>query len=213
MEYIVLLFNFIMHIDRHLTEIIQNYGAWTYLIVFAIIFSETGFVVTPFLPGDSLLFVIGALCAAGSLNTNLIIVLLIFAAFSGNTVNYLIGKFIGHKVQNSRFIKKEYLQKAQEFYAKHGGKAIIICRFLPILRTFSPFVAGIGKMSLIMFVIYNLIGGIAWVTLFTSGGYFFGNIPAVKNHFSLVVIGIIVITILPALLSYIKIRFVVINKR
>jgi len=162
MELVMGLIDFILHIDRHLMEIIKDYGTWSYLVLFMIIFSETGFVVTPFLPGDSLLFVIGALGASGALNFKLALVLLIIAAVVGNTVNYFIGKMIGHKLlamKNSRIIKKEYLYKTQAFYKKHGGKAIILSRFLPIIRTFAPFVAGLGKMNFSKFFLYNCVGG------------------------------------------------------
>lgn len=208
MEIITQLVDFVLHIDKHLVEIIQSYGAWTYLLLFLIIFCETGLVVTPFLPGDSLLFVIGALGATGALNFEMAVVLLIIAAVGGNTLNYFIGKMIGHKIlENSKFtfinriIKKEYIEKAHAFYEKHGGIAILLSRFLPILRTFTPFVAGIGKMSFTKFMMYNSIGGIAWVLLFTMGGYFFGNIPAVKNNFTYVILGIILVSFLPVVIT------------
>lgn len=201
------LIDFILHIDKHLAEIIQNYGTWTYLILFLIIFSETGFVITPFLPGDSLLFVIGALGASGALDFKLVLILLIIAALGGNTLNYFIGKMIGHKVlamKNSRIIKKEYLEKTHAFYEKHGGKALVLSRFLPIIRTFAPFVAGVGRMSVLKFTIYNMVGGIAWILAFMFGGYFFGNIPAVKNNFTYVILFIILVSLLPAIITYIK---------
>ena len=207
MELITSLIDFILHIDRHLVEIIKDYGTWTYLVLFMIIFSETGFVVTPFLPGDSLLFVIGALGATGALNFKLVLLLLIIAAVAGNTLNYFIGKMIGHKIlvmKNSRIIKKEYLYKTQAFYKKHGGKAIILSRFLPIIRTFAPFVAGLGRMRFIEFFIYNCVGGVLWVLLFMFAGYFFGNIPAVKHNFTLVIFAIIFISMLPTVIPYIK---------
>ena len=207
MELITSLIDFILHIDRHLVEIIKDYGTWTYLVLFMIIFSETGFVVTPFLPGDSLLFVIGALGATGALNFKLVLILLIIAAVAGNTLNYFIGKMIGHKIlvmKNSRIIKKEYLYKTQAFYKKHGGKAIILSRFLPIIRTFAPFVAGLGRMRFIEFFIYNCVGGVLWVLLFLFAGYFFGNIPTVKHNFTLVIFAIIFISILPTVIPYIQ---------
>jgi len=209
MEVITGLIDFIIHVDKHLIEIIQNYGVWTYLILFLIIFCETGLVVTPFLPGDSLLFVIGALGASGAVNVKLALILLIVAAFIGNTSNYFIGKIIGHKVEgmkSSRIIKKEYLDKTHAFYEKYGGKAIIISRFLPILRTFAPFVAGVGEMGFFRFIVYNLIGAIAWVSAFIFGGYFFGNIPTVKNNFTFVILGIIIVSLLPAIITYIRSR-------
>jgi len=207
MELITWLIDFILHIDRHLVEIIKDYGTWTYLVLFMIIFSETGFVVTPFLPGDSLLFVIGALGASGVLDFKLILLLLIIAAVVGNTVNYFVGKMIGHKLlamKNSRIIKKEYLYKTQAFYKKHGGKAIILSRFIPIIRTFAPFVAGLGRMNFTKFFIFNCVGGITWVLLFMFAGYFFGNIPAVKHNFTFVIFAIIFISLLPTVIPYIR---------
>jgi len=207
MELITGLIDFILHIDIHLVEIIRDYGSWTYLVLFMIIFSETGFVVTPFLPGDSLLFVIGALGASGAMNFQLALLLLIIAAIAGNTLNYFIGRMIGHKIldmRNSRLIKKEYLYKTQAFYKKHGGKAIILSRFIPIIRTFAPFVAGIGKMKFIKFFLFNLIGGMAWVMLLMFAGFFFGNIPAVKNNFTYVIFGIVFISFLPTVIPYIR---------
>lgn len=213
MEIITQLIDFVLHVDKHLVEIIQSYGAWTYLILFLIIFCETGLVVTPFLPGDSLLFVIGALGATEALNFKMAVVLLIIAAIGGNTLNYFIGKMIGHRILESsklpfvnRIIKKEYIEKAHEFYEKHGGKAILLSRFLPILRTFTPFVAGIGKMSLAKFTMYNSIGAISWVLIFMMGGYFFGNIPAVKNNFTYVILGIILVSFLPVVIAGLNAR-------
>lgn len=207
MDLIMALIDFILHIDQHLVEIIQNYGTWTYLIFFLIIFSETGFVVTPFLPGDSLIFVIGALGAKGALNFKFSLFLLILAALGGNTLNYFIGRMIGHKMlamKNSRLIKKEYLNKTHAFYQKHGGKAIILSRFVPIIRTFAPFVAGLGKMSFYRYSVYNLIGGTSWVLLFMFAGFFFGNIPAVKHNFTYVIFAIIFVSLLPTIIPYIQ---------
>jgi len=207
MEIITGLIDFILHIDVHLIEIIRDYGIWTYLVLFMIIFSETGFVVTPFLPGDSLLFVIGALGASGALNFKLALVLLVIAALGGNTLNYFIGRMLGDKIlamKNSRIIKREYLYKTQAFYKKHGGKAIILSRFIPIIRTFAPFVAGIGKMKFMRFCYFNLIGGTAWTLLFMFAGYFFGNIPAVKNNFTYVIFAIIFVSLLPTVIPYIR---------
>lgn len=207
MDLITGLIDFVLHIDKHLVEIIRDYGTWTYLILFFIIFSETGFVVTPFLPGDSLLFVIGALGAKEVLDLKLMLILLILAAVGGNTLNYFIGKVIGHKLlamRNSRIIKKEYLYKTQAFYKKHGGKAIILSRFVPIIRTFAPFVAGLGKMSFLRYSMYNVIGGVSWVLLFTLAGFFFGNIPEVKNNFTYVIFGIIFVSMLPTIVPYLQ---------
>jgi membrane-associated protein len=211
MELITQLIDFVIHIDKHLAELIQDYGAWTYLILFLIIFCETGLVVTPFLPGDSLLFVIGALGATGVMDFKLALILLIIAAIGGNTLNYFIGKTIGNRILEStrlkfirRIVKKEYIDKAHAFYEKHGGKAILLSRFLPILRTFAPFVAGIGKMNFVKFTIYNAVGAIAWVLFFMFGGYFFGNIPAVKDNFTYVIFGIIFVSLLPAAVTAIN---------
>ncbi len=183
MEVIKFLIDFILHMDVHLNEIISNYGAWTYGILFFVIFMETGFVVTPFLPGDSLLFAAGTFAALGSLNPFYLFLLLTVAAILGDTVNYSIGKYIGPRAFSGdiKFLKQEHLDKTQEFYKKHGGKAIILARFIPIIRTFAPFVAGIGTMKYRKFIAYNVIGGIAWVAIFTFLGYFFGNIEFVKN--------------------------------
>ena len=207
MELITGLIDFILHIDKHLIIIIKDYGTWTYLILFIIIFSETGFVVTPFLPGDSLLFVIGALGASQALNFKLALILVIIAAILGNTVNYFIGRMLGHKLlamKSSRFFKKKYLYKTQAFYKKHGGKAIILSRFLPIIRTFAPFVAGLGKMKFAKFCFFNIIGGLAWVLLFMFAGFFFGNIPSVKDNFTYVIFGIIFVSVLPTVVPYIR---------
>lgn len=207
MELITGLIDFILHVDKHLVEIIRDFGTWTYLVLFMIIFSETGFVVTPFLPGDSLLFVIGALGASGALNFKVTLILLIIAAVGGNTLNYFFGRMIGHKIvaiKNSRIIKKESLHKTQAFYKKHGGKAIILSRFLPIIRTFAPFVAGIGKMNFMKFCFFNIIGGMAWVLLFMFAGFFFGNIPVVKNNFTYVIFAIIFVSLLPTVIPYIR---------
>jgi membrane-associated protein len=205
MEIITGLIDFILHIDKHMIEIIQMYGMWTYLILFLIIFCETGLVVTPFLPGDSLLFVVGALGAIGALDVKIVVILLIIAAISGDTLNYHIGKFIGHKaykIKDGRFFKKEYLEKTHAFYEKHGGKTIIISRFIVILRTFAPFVAGMGSMTYWKFISYNIIGGILWVLIFVFGGYFFGNIAIVKDNFTLVILAIILISLIPGIIAF-----------
>jgi len=210
MELIKQLIDFILHIDSHMAEIIRSYGVWTYAILFLIIFCETGFVVTPFLPGDSLLFACGALAAStGALDPALLIVLLSIAAIAGDTVNYWIGAYIGPKAftkEDSRFFKKKYLIQTHEFYEKYGGKTIIIARFMPIVRTFAPFVAGIGKMTYPKFLAYNVIGGIVWIASFTLLGYFFGNIPIVKRNFTLVIIAIIILSILPSVIEVIRHR-------
>lgn len=207
MELIIGLIDFIVHVDQHLLQIIMDYGTWAYLVLFTIIFIETGLVVTPFLPGDSLLFVTGAFGAANALDFELCLILFMTAAIAGNTLNYFIGKMIGYRIlamKNSHIIKKEYLYKTQAFYKKHGGKAIILSRFLPIIRTFAPFVAGLGRMNFIKFTIYNCIGGIAWVLLLMFTGYFFGNIPTVKNNFTIVIFTIILISLLPTIITFIQ---------
>ncbi len=209
MEFIKGVIDFVLHLDTHLSQLIQSYGAWTYGILFAIIFCETGLVVTPFLPGDSLIFAAGAFAARGDLNVVLVFVLLSVAAVLGDTVNYWIGKIIGPKVFNkekSRIFKKAYLDRTHAFYEKYGAETIIIARFVPIVRTFAPFVAGIGRMSYLKFISYNVIGGIGWVALFTFGGYFFGNIPFVRKNFSLVIIAIIIISLIPAVVEVLRHR-------
>ena len=211
MDFISYLIDLFLHLDKHLNQIIQNYGVWTYLLLFLVIFMETGFVVTPFLPGDSLLFAAGTFASpalGSSLNIFLLWTLLCAAAILGDTVNYWIGHFIGPKAFTGevRFLKKEYLDRTHEFYEKHGGKTIIIARFIPIIRTFAPFVAGIGAMNYGRFITYNVVGGIVWVTIFTFGGYYFGNLPFVKENFSLVVIAIIFISVVPMIFEFIKQR-------
>lgn len=201
MELIGKLIDFILHLDRHLGSLIQNFGFWTYFVLFFVIFLETGFVVTPFLPGDSLLFAAGAFAAIGALNPFVLLIILSAAAILGDTANYWIGHFIGPKVfqrEKSRFFRREYLDRTHEFYEKYGAETIIIARFVPIIRTFAPFVAGIGRMSYGRFLSYNVIGGILWVALFVFGGYFFGNVPFIKKNFSLVIIAIILISLMPA---------------
>ena len=198
-----------LHLDKHLNEVINDYGPWTYLILFLIIFCETGLVATPFLPGDSLLFAAGAFAASGSLNVVWLFILLSIAAIAGDTVNYWIGHFVGPKIfqkENVRFLNKKHLERTHQFYEKYGGKTIIIARFIPIVRTFAPFVAGIGRMSYWRFFSYNVIGGILWIAICTFAGYFFGNIPFVKQNFSLVIIAIVVISVLPAVIEFMKQR-------
>lgn len=199
---------FVLHIDVIMEGWIHDYQNWTYLLLFVIIFCETGLVVTPFLPGDSLLFAAGAFAAKDGhpLNIAVIVVLLIAAAFSGDNTNYFIGRFLGMKVyeKNYRLIKKQYLDKTHSFYDRHGGKALIIARFMPIIRTFAPFVAGVGTMRYMRFFSFSIIGNILWVNLFAFGGYFFGNISYVKNNFTLVILGIIIISVLPVIITIIK---------
>ncbi len=193
-----------LHLDAHLLTLTQQYGVWVYAILFMIIFCETGLVVTPFLPGDSLLFVAGALSAMGSMELQILLPLLMVAACAGDNTNYWIGRLIGKKlVQNggSRFFKHEHLDKTRAFYDKHGGKTVLFARFLPIVRTFAPFVAGIGMMPYRLFVMFSVLGSVAWISFFLLGGYFFGNIPVIKNNLILMVSGIILISLLPAILE------------
>ena len=197
----------LLHLDKYLSVMIQNYGLGTYMILFLIIFCETGLVVTPFLPGDSLLFAAGAFAAIGSLDIKLLLLVVSVAAILGDTVNYTIGKSIGHKIyemENVRFMKKDHLLKARDFYEKYGATTIIIARFIPIIRTFAPFIAGIGEMKFKKFISYNIIGGLFWAALVTLVGYYFGNLPTVKHNFSFVIIAIIFISILPAVFEFIK---------
>jgi len=195
-----------LHLDVYLDLIVQNYGVLTHLILFLIIFCETGLVVTPFLPGDSLVFAAGAFAASGRLNLAALWILLLSAAVIGDTVNYHIGKIFGRRLVNSRFIKQKYLDQTEAFYAKHGGKTIIIARFVPIVRTFAPFVAGIGAMPYGRFLNYNIIGGFIWITLFLAVGFFFGNLPFVRHNFSLVIMAIIAVSLLPAVVAWLRDR-------
>lgn len=206
MNLILYLIDLILHLDKYLGQIIQSYGTWTYLIMFFVIFMETGFVVTPFLPGDSLIFAAGAFAGLRYLNVGILFVVLAVAAIAGDTANYWIGHLIGPRAfsGNIRFLKKEYLDRTHAFYEKHGGKTIIIARFIPIIRTFAPFVAGVGAMTYPKFIAYNVIGGLAWVALFTFGGYFFGNLPIVQENFTFVILAIIFISVLPAIIELIK---------
>jgi len=209
MEWITTLFDLFLHLDQHLNVIIRDYGLWTYLILFIIIFCETGLVIFPILPGDSLLFAAGAFAAGGALDPFWLFGLLSIAAVGGDTVNYWIGDLIGPKIfhrEKVRFFKKEYLIRTHEFYERHGGKTIIIARFIPIIRTFAPFVAGIGEMTYLRFISYNIIGGIAWIAVFVYGGYFFGNLPMVKRNFTLVIMAIIFISILPGIIEFFRQR-------
>ena len=204
-EYIAAFVDLILHLDKHLALLVQHYGLWIYAILFAIIFSETGFVVTPFLPGDSLLFVAGGLAALGGMDIYVLLGTLIVAAALGNMVNYQIGRFIGPRVfqwQNSRFFNKGALLKAQVFYERHGGKTLVISRFLPLLRTFAPFVAGVGAMDYARFLFFNLLGAVSWVVSLTVAGYFFANLPWVQKNLSLVIIGIIFVSLIPVAIGW-----------
>lgn len=210
MDLIHMFIDYFLHLDRHLSVVIQMYGMWTYLILFLIVFCETGLVVTPILPGDSLLFAAGAFAASGALQVQPLFLLLSIAAIGGDTVNYWAGHMIGPKIfqqEKIRFMKKEYLDRTHEFYERHGGKTIILARFIPIIRTFAPFVAGIGRMTYLHFISYNVVGGIAWIALFIFGGYFFGNIAVVKEHFTLVILAIIFISILPGIIEFARQRY------
>jgi membrane-associated protein len=198
-----------IHLDRHLSSISAHYGGWTYLILFLIIFCETGLVVTPFLPGDSLLFVLGAMAALGGMNLWLLIAILSVAAISGNMTNYAIGTALSHKVLNSHaipFVQQAHIKRTHEFFEKYGAKTIIITRFVPIIRTFAPFMAGVGNMPYPKFTIYNIVGGTAWVLVGIFSGYFFGNLPFVRKNFSMVILAIVVISLIPAFVEYLKHR-------
>jgi membrane-associated protein len=204
---IVQLIDFFVHLDKYLNVIIQSYGVWTYLILFLIIFCETGLVVTPFLPGDSLLFAAGAFAAIGSLKVSYLFQFLSVAAVTGNMVNYQAGYFMGPKVlrrENARFLRKEYLERTHRYYKRYGGMTIIIARFMPIIRTFAPFLAGVGRMSYGRFTAFNITGSIAWISTFIFGGYYFGNIPLVKRNFTLVIFTIILISLLPGIIGFLR---------
>jgi len=207
MEIIKYVIDLFLHIDKNLAMVIENFGVWSYVIMWAVIFVETGLVIMPFLPGDSLLFAAGALSASlNAFNIWALWGLMVVAAFVGDTVNYWIGHSIGEKAfsMNSRFLKKEYLEKAQTFYEKHGGKAIVLARFVPIVRTFAPFVAGISKMNYGKFISYNFFGGLTWVTIFLMSGFFFGNIPIVKENFHYVALGIVLVSVVPIVMEMTK---------
>ena len=209
MELIGKLVDLFLHLDQHLNDVIGQYGSWTYLILFLIVFCETGLVVTPFLPGDSLLFAAGAFAALGSLNVFWLFVLLWIAALLGDTVNYWLGYWVGPRIfhrENVRFLNKKHLERTHAFYERYGGKTIIIARFIPILRTFAPFVAGIGRMRYLKFIAYSVVGGVAWVAICVFAGYFFGNLAIVKKNFSLVIIAIVLISTLPMLVEYLRHR-------
>ncbi len=209
MELLKELVDIFLHLDTHLYTVVQHYGVWTYLLLFFIIFCETGLVVTPILPGDSLLFAAGALAAGGALNVFWLFGLLSVAAVLGDATNYAIGHFMGPKVfsrEDSRFLKKEYLDRTHQFYEKYGGKTIIIARFVPIVRTFAPFVAGVGSMTYWRFASYNVIGGVVWIAVCLFAGYAFGNLPIVKENFTLVILAIIFVSILPGLIEWLRQR-------
>lgn len=209
MEFIQLVIDFILHIDRHLAELTAAYGPWIYAILFLIIFCETGLVVTPFLPGDSLLFVAGAIATQDAMNVHLMVVLLIIAAILGDAVNYSIGRFFGAKLfanPDSKIFRRRYLDVTEAFYAKHGGKTIILARFVPIVRTFAPFVAGMGQMPYRRFATYNVVGAVLWVTLFSYAGYFFGNLPVVQSNLHYLIVAIIFVSILPGVIEIIRHR-------
>jgi membrane-associated protein len=208
MDWILRFINFILHVDIYLNDIITRYGAWTYGLLFFVIFMETGFVVTPFLPGDSLIFAAATFAARGALNPWLIFILLSIAAVGGDTANYWIGHAIGAKAYTGevKWIKQEYMQRTHAFFEKHGGKTIFLARFVPIIRTFAPFVAGVSEMSYGHFITWNLVGGVTWVATFTLLGYFFGNIPFVQDNFELVIIAIVLISLVPAVVEGLKAR-------
>jgi len=211
LEIIKHLIDFILHIDVHLAEITRQYQAWTYLILFLIIFAETGFVVTPFLPGDSLLFAAGALIAGGNtgLDIYLLAILLIVAAFLGNTVNYQLGNYLGARVfkEENKILKLDYYLKTKAFFDKHGGKAVIFSRFMPIIRTIAPFVAGVGRMPFGRYSLYNIVGGLLWIVIFLFLGYLLGNVPFFKKNFSLIALGIVAVSLLPPIWAALRSRF------
>jgi membrane-associated protein len=209
MEFIQLVIDFILNIDQHLTELTAAYGPWVYGILFLIVFCETGLVVTPFLPGDSLLFVAGAIALHGTLDVHLLVVLLIIAAILGDALNYSIGRFFGLRLfsnPESKIFRREHLELTRAFYARHGGKTIILARFVPIVRTFAPFVAGMSHMSYRRFAAYNVVGAILWVTSFTYAGYWFGNLPVIKNNLHYLIVGIILVSVLPSLFALLRQR-------
>ena len=206
MDFLLASIDFFLHLDKYLSQIIENYGAWTYLIVSFTIFAETGFVVTPFLPGDSLIFVIGAFAAAGVLDPWVLYILLLTAGILGNSLNYSIGRWLGPATfdKNYRFLKREYLEKTESFFAKYGSKTIIIARFLPIVRTVAPFLAGVGKMPYAKYTFFNVVGSFLWVSIFLWGGYFFGNIPVVKKNLTIVILIIVGASFLPTIIELIR---------
>jgi len=205
MDLIAGFFDLILHLDRHLLELAQSYGVWVYAVLFVIVFLETGVVVTPFLPGDSLLFVAGTIAAAGELNIHGLVLLLIAAAIAGDSLNYAIGRYLGPRVfrfDDSRFFKRAYVDRTHAFFERHGGKAIILARFVPIIRTYAPFVAGIGAMRYRRFLMFNVTGAVLWVALLGYAGFFFGNLPLVRNNLTAVILGIIVLSIMPGIIEF-----------
>jgi len=209
MELFQRLIDILLHFDVYISVMIQHCGLWAYLIIFGVIFAETGFVFTPFLPGDSLLFVLGTFAAQGTFHPFVLASVLMLAAILGDSVNYAIGKYLGDRIVRARkipFFKKEHLDRTHQFYKKYGGKTIVLARFIPVVRTFAPFIAGIGRMDYVKFLTYNVVGGIAWVSVFVLSGYYFGNIPFVKENLSLVVMGIIVLSIIPAVIEFLRAR-------
>jgi len=209
LEFLLTAVDFFVHLDVYIGVILEKFGLWTYLLLFLTIFCETGLVVTPFLPGDSLIFVVGAFAAAGKLDVGWLFVLLVVASVGGNTLNYQIGSWFGPAVfeKNYRFLKRKYLDQTHEFFEKYGAKTIIFARFLPIVRTFAPFLAGVGRMTYLRFTIYNVVGSLAWVTLFLYGGFFFGEIPIVKRNLTLVIFAILLISVVPTVFEVIRRRF------
>lgn len=209
MEFLAGLVDIIVNLDEHLQALVQTYGVWAYAILFLIIFLETGVVVTPFLPGDSLLFVAGAIAAIGELNVHALVLTLIVAAILGDSLNYAIGRYVGPKVfqyEDSRFFRRRYLELTQDFFERHGGKTIVIARFVPIVRTYAPFVAGIGRLQYRRFVFFNVAGAILWVVLLAYGGYFFGNLPVIRDNLTLTIMGIIVLSLMPGVIEYLRHR-------
>jgi membrane-associated protein len=205
MEFLLSAVDFIIHLDKHLGEIIQAFGKWSYLLLFVIVFAETGLVITPFLPGDSLLFVVGTFTALGSFDLFWVFIVLVSAAIIGDTVNYAVGKYFGRRIMTKgggKFFKKEYVEETHKFFERHGGKTIILARFVPIIRTFAPFVAGIGGMDYRKFVVYNITGAFLWVSIFLFGGYFFGNIPFVKDNFLIAIGGMMLVSAVPIFLAF-----------
>jgi len=203
------LLDIVLHLDAHLLKLVAEYGIWIYAILFAIIFSETGFVVTPFLPGDSLLFVSGAIAASGEMNVHLLFVLLALAAVLGNSVNYAVGRWLGKRFftdGRSRWLNPKHLEKAHEFYERHGGKAVVLSRFLPIVRTYVPFVAGMALMTPRQYTVYNVAGGVAWVGSLCYAGYFFGNIPWIRGNLTAIIVGIVIVSLLPLAYAFVKSR-------
>lgn len=210
MEFLLSLLDLVLHLDKFLPALIQQYGTWIYLALFLVIFCETGLVVTPFLPGDSLLFIAGAIAASGAMDPALLVVLLASASFLGDNTNYWIGRLAGPRIfksNTSRLLNRDHLDKTHQFYEKHGGKAIVLARFFPIIRTFAPFVAGMGSMDYRRFLAFSLSGSLAWVGFFVLGGYFFGNIPVIRDNLTLMMLGIIALSLLPGVIGFLRHRF------